>query len=226
MLLFERLADPADRSLLVEASGDVGIDLDVGEASTGVAPLHHELEFVPGAEPCGLTGRRHGVVPDPGLEPVRVEDDRPTAVHRLQCVGVQLRLVLTDGRIPSGPLGLDERERRSVVAPQHVVDAALTGLARHSGDLEFAVASSVEAPSGFAERQVDEEVARFGLGVVVIVGHGGGASLRHLHVCSEPLDLGGQRCVLLGELPLALQCRSVGGRLCLELADPGRRRRR
>jgi hypothetical protein len=67
------------------------------------------------------------------LVAVGVEDDRALAELRLQAVGVELGLLLAR-RVASrrGALGLHQRQRLAVVAPQHVVDEALALVVGHA----------------------------------------------------------------------------------------------
>ena len=100
---------------------------------------------------------------------VGVEDDRPLAELLLQTVRIEFRLLLSDTRIPLCPLGFDQPQRFAVVAPQHVIDKALRRVVRHAGDRKFPVLRLVERPTGFVEQQIDEIIAGFRLGIVVVV---------------------------------------------------------
>jgi hypothetical protein len=48
-----------------------------------------------------------GVVPNPVIVAVAVEDDRALAVLRLQAVGLELGLLLADARVLARAFGLD-----------------------------------------------------------------------------------------------------------------------
>ena len=67
-------------------------------------------------------------------------------------------------------LGLDEAERLTVGAPQHVVDVTDSLPVRHAGNFELRVFRLVERPADFLQKEVDEAVAGLGFVVVVCVG--------------------------------------------------------
>ena len=100
----EPLDDPLDGLDLVHAAGDAG----VGRRSWSAAPGWRRwkmqvLEAVLGVEAVELAGRLAlGVVPDPDVVAVGVEDDRALAVVLLQAVGVALGL-------GAARLGVDRR---------------------------------------------------------------------------------------------------------------------
>jgi hypothetical protein len=170
----EGLGDAADRAHLVVALDDRRADRRRGERAARLAPLDHELELRLLVEPLYPARRIARVVPEPVLVAVGVEDHRPLAELPLQAVGVELGLLLSDARVAARALGLHQRERLAVVAPQHVIDEALARAprrsGRHAGDREFAIALLVERPAGLLQQQIDEGVAGFRLGVVVRVG--------------------------------------------------------
>jgi len=198
---------------------DRRVDLKRGQWLAAGSPLDQQLQLVLGVEALHRARRIVGVVPQPGLVAVGVEDDRPLAEHGLQAVGVELRLLLAHRRIAPGPLRLDQPERRAVVAPQHVVDEPGTLVVGHAGDLELAVAWLVEGPAGFGQQHVDERVAGLGLVVVVIVRARGVRRLDRSDLRSKFGDLLFQRGVLLvgpGEIGI-LRC--VLGCLGLELLE-------
>ena len=89
------------------------------------AALNHQFQLGLLVEPLHRARRVAGVVPDPVLVAVGVEDDRALAVLRFQAVGVELGLLLPDLGILLGALGLHQRQRLAVVTPQHVIDEAL-----------------------------------------------------------------------------------------------------
>ena len=60
------------------------------------------------------------------LVAVAVEDDRTLAELLLQTIGIELRLLLADARIALGALGLDQPKGLAVVAPEDVINEALT----------------------------------------------------------------------------------------------------
>ncbi len=216
LLLGEGVVHGTDGPALVVALDDRRVDRGVRKRCARRTTLHHQLELVPGIEPLDLARRvACGVVPEPVLVAVGVEDHRPAPRHLLQAVGVQLRLLLADLRVLLGALRLDDGERQSVGAPEDVVHVAATVCRRHTGDRVLAVAFLGEWPARLGEQYVDEAVARLGLGVVVVVdrllGRANGRDLP-----PESLDLGvlgrGQ-VVTLGQLlrvPLVLRAEPRG----------------
>ena len=160
------------------------------------------------------------------LVAVRVEDDRPPPELLLQAIGVELRLLLADLRGLLRALGLDQRQRLAVVAPQHVVDEALALLVGHAADFELAVARLVERPAGFLEQQVDEVVAGLGLGVVVRVRLRGARLLRLGHLGAQALQLLVQRGLVRQQRRELFVALAQPGLQLLELVDGLLRNRR
>ncbi len=101
---------------------------------------------------------------------VGIENHRALAEALLQAIRVQLRLLLSHACIPPRALGFHQRQGLAVVAPQQIVDEALALVVGHAVDLELAVTRLIELPARLLQQQVDESVARLGLGVVVRVG--------------------------------------------------------
>ena len=84
---------------LVMALDDGGVDRRAGEREPRLTALDQQLQLVAGVEALHLAGRvAGGVVPDPVLVAVGVEDHRPAAELLLQAVGVELGLLLADLR--------------------------------------------------------------------------------------------------------------------------------
>jgi hypothetical protein len=95
------------------------------------------------------------------LVAVGIEDDRPPAELRLQAIGVKLRLLLAHAGVAPSALGLDQRERLAVVAPEHIVHGAPTLLVGHAADFELAILRLIERPDGLLEQQIDEIIPGF-----------------------------------------------------------------
>ena len=164
----ELLAYAADRPLLVVAFDDGPVDRTPGQRQAGRAPPHHEFEFVAGVVALHTAGRVVGcVVPQPGLEPVGVIDDRTATGHDREAVGVQLGLVLARAGVPRGAFGFDHGQRQPVRTPQDVVGEPLPVGARHALHGELADARGVRIPTRLSQVGVDEAHARARLGVVV-----------------------------------------------------------
>jgi hypothetical protein len=170
LVALERLGDPADGALLVEPLDDVAVDVFGRQRLARLAALDHQRQLVLLEEALDRPRRMPPVVPDPVVVAVRVEDDRPLPVLLLQAVGIELGLLLAGARVLAGALGLDQGERPAVVAAQHVVDIADAGRVRHAGHFNFGCARRLRLEAGLANEQVDEQVAGFGLAVVVGVG--------------------------------------------------------
>ncbi len=114
-------------------------------------------------------------------------------------------------RVPGGALGLDERQRLAVVAPQHIVHIAEACVIGHAGDFHLVAHRRVEGPACFFEQHVDEGLASVGFGVVVGVRLGGVGLLRGGHGLAQGLQFGIQRSVVL------LGCGQCG----VTLLEPG-----
>ena len=167
---------------------------------------------------AGDGSRRVGeVVPQVGLVAVGVEDDRTLAVHRLQAVGVEFRLLLSDFRIDGGLLRLHHRQRLAVVSPQDVVGITDARLGRHARHFVFTVLFSVQSPTGAFQSEIDDELA--GLVLVPVVGLGDALVLRldgreaFTQRFQFALDLlaGLRRCIPLGLQGLQLLDAGWGG---------------
>ena len=202
LLAVERITHGLDRPHLVRPTSDVGVRLRRRQGELGLATLDQQLQLVAGVEALGLTRRvAAGVVPDPVLVAVGVEDHRPPAELLLQAVGVELGLLLADlGRL-GGALGLDHRQRQTIGAPQDVVDEALALGVGHAGDRVLAVALLIQRPPGLVQQDVDEQVACGSLVVVARVRGCGCLSRSDLRLELGDLGLvGGEPLVLLGQL--------------------------
>ena len=170
MVAFKGLADAANGARLVVALDDVLVDLGRGQHLARGAPLDEQFKLGLLVETLHLPGRIPSVVPQPVLVAIGIEDHRALAEARLQAIRVQLGLLLSCARIPPRALGLHQRQGFAVVAPQDVVDKTFALVVGHAGDFELAVARLRKRPTSFLEQQVDESIARLGLGVVVRVG--------------------------------------------------------
>ena len=127
-------------------------------------------------EPGDRTWRVVEIIPQEGLVAIGIEDDRTLAVHRLQAVGVELRLLLPDFRIDGGLLRLDHRQRLPVVSPEDVVGITDARLGRHARHFVFTVLFSVQSPTGAFQSEIDDEFP--GLVLVPVVGLGDALVLR------------------------------------------------
>ena len=107
--LRELLADAANGPLLVVPLDDVVLHLRHIERGALGSANDQGRELVLLVEPGDRTWRVGEVIPQAGLVPVGVEDDRTLAMHRLQAVGVELRLLLAHRRVDGGLLRLHHR---------------------------------------------------------------------------------------------------------------------
>ena len=152
LVLLEGLCHAPNGAMLVVAFDDLLVDRQPPDCLPARAALDQQLQFVLLVEARDLAWRIGGVVPDPVVVAIGVEDDGSLAEVLFQAIGIELRLLLAGPRIPLGPLGLDQRQWLVAVAPEHVVDEALALGVRHAVDGEFAVARLVELPAGFFEQ--------------------------------------------------------------------------
>ncbi|SLH03662.1 Uncharacterised protein [Mycobacteroides abscessus subsp. abscessus] len=236
VLGLEPLGDGADRPLLVRPTGDLLGYGHLAERLPRRPTGDEELEFVTGVKTGDLPRRIAQVIPEVMFEPIAVVDDRPPAELLLEAIGIQLRLLLTGKRIDGCLLRLDDRQRQTVRAPQHVVDESVLAVG-HSGDGELAVPFLVEHPAGLTEHEIDQVAPGLRLVVVVRVGGCGARLLRGVDLGAQLRDqllvagllefrrLGGlvaglELCdeVLLLGFGL-LELRVLGGQLGLELAE-------
>ena len=91
-------------------------------------------------------------------------------MHRLQAVGVELRLLLAYRRVYGGLLRFHHRQRLAVVSPEDIVGIADARLVRHARHLVFTVLFPVQRPTGALQIQIDDELAS--LVLVPVVGLG------------------------------------------------------
>ena len=215
LLAVERIADCLDGAHLVGATGDVGVRLSGAQRELGLATLDQQFEFVAGVEALGLARWvAAGVVPDPVLVAVGIEDDRSPTELRLEAIGVELGLLLADFRRLRGPLGLDHRQGESIRSPQNVVDEPVALGVGHTGDRVLPVTLLLQRPAGLVEQDVDEQVAGGGLVVVTRVRCGFGLGCGDLS-----LQLGDLRIARRDKLVLLGQRAGVGLVLLLELGS-------
>ena len=164
---FEGLADSPDAARLIVPLDDCLVDCGLGEHFSAGTPLDEKFQLFLLVESLHLSGRVVRVVPQPVVIAVGVEDHRPPAEPRLQTVGVELRLLLADPRVPLGALGFHQGERLAVVSPEDVIDESLPLGVGHAADLELPVLGRSECPARFPKQEVNEMIACFRFGIVV-----------------------------------------------------------
>jgi hypothetical protein len=218
LLLGECGIDGADGMVLVMPLDDGRVDDGLRQRLSGMPTVNEQPQLVTGEKSRHLARRvAGGVVPQPVLVAVGVEDHRAAAERLLQAVGVELGLLLAHLGTLGGAFGLDHRQRQPVAAPQHVVDVSLAAVRWHAGDLELPVARFGQWPARLGEQQVDEGIPGFGFGVVAgvdgLVGRLGGGDLGDQ--LGDVGVLGGEVFVFGRERP------GVGGVLGFELLGQG-----
>ena len=129
---------------------------------------NQELQAVFGVEAVELPGRPvAGVVPDPNVEAVGVEDHRPLPVLLLQAIGVALGLGAPHFRIGGCFLGLDDRQRFAVTVVQNIIrtaDAALGWLILDFdllADFVGGLARGCDFPARIRQLCVNQSATRF-----------------------------------------------------------------
>ncbi|AUX23849.1 uncharacterized protein SOCEGT47_043790 [Sorangium cellulosum] len=151
----------------VSAAGDLGVRRERVERHP-VLPLEAEVvQARLGVEAVHLAGRlAEHVIPEEGLDPVGVVDDRPVPVPLLERIGVERRLLLPESGVLRRLLRLDEAERFSIVAPEHIVDRALARLCGLAVDLDLLAdllgggAARPHVPARLAQVVIDELLPR------------------------------------------------------------------
>ena len=151
---------------MVRPVDDLLVDRRGGDRLSAGAAVDQQLQLVLLVEPLDLPWRVVQVVPHPGLEAVAVIDDRALPGHLFQAVGIQLGLLLAVGGADSRPLGFQQRQRKFVPAPHHVVHEAFAAFIRHADDRILARVCPVWVPFGFTQHHVDEQAAGRRLAVV------------------------------------------------------------
>ena len=111
----------------------------------------------------------------------------------LQAIGIELGLLLADARVLARALGLDQRQRLAVIAAQHVIDKTFAGNIRHAGDTNFGRIGRRRIEAGFAQQQVDEQIAGLGLAIIVRIGGGLVGGLDGRDLALQRSDLGFER---------------------------------
>lgn len=91
-----------------------------------------------------------GIVPNPVIITVGIEDYRPLPVLRLQTVGIELGLLLADTWVLARALRLNQRQRFAVIAAQYVVDIADAGRIRHALNFNFDCVRRLGVETSFA----------------------------------------------------------------------------
>ena len=163
----EPLADAADGELLVGAPRDRLVDARVGDVAAS-APLDHPLQLVEAVEAHERARVRIEAVDAADLVAVRVVEDGRVAVLRLEARAVQLHLVAPRLRVDAGLLRLDDRQRLSVLAEEHVVAESLARGIGHAVHLDLdagllgdtLVFNLQHVPAGLLQIGVDVEPAR------------------------------------------------------------------
>ena len=179
---FQRLADPADGSLLVVPFHNRAVDLSRCQGLTGCSPLDQKLQFRLLVESLHRARRVARIIPEPLLVAVGVKDHRPPAESGLQTVGIEFRLLLPHPGVSLGPLGLHQCQGDAVIPPEDVIDepfpfgyaqgpllVAERSRSPHAGYFIFPVPFLVQGPAGLLEEQIDEVIPGFGFGIVVTV---------------------------------------------------------
>jgi hypothetical protein len=165
------------------------IDGGLGERFSAGTPLDEKLQLFLLVESLHLSGRVVRVVPQPVVIAVGVEDHRPPVEPRLHAVGVKLRLLLADPRVPPGALGFHQGERLAVVSPEDVIDESLPRGVGHAADFELPVLGRSECPSRFPKQEVNEMIAGFRLGIVVGIRLGGAGLPGRGHLGPQAFEL-------------------------------------
>ncbi|EKD97990.1 MAG: hypothetical protein ACD_23C00639G0001 [uncultured bacterium] len=174
--------------MLVVAVDDVVVDDRVSELFAAGAALNQQLQLRLLEKALHGPGRVAGIVPNPVLVAVGVKDDGALAILGLQAVGIQLGLLLAHCGVLAGALGLHQRQRLAVVAPQHIIHVANALVVGHAADFNLEVLL-IQLPASLFEQQVDEVVAGFGFGIVVRVRLGGIGLLGGGHFGAQLLQL-------------------------------------
>ena len=170
------LADTANGPFLVVPLDDVVLHLRHIERGALGSANDQGRELVLLVEPGDRTWRVGEVIPQAGLVPVGVEDDRALAMHRFQAVGVELRLLLAHRRVDGGFLRLHHRQRLAVVSPEDIIGIADARLGRHARHFVFTGLFPVQRPTGALQIEIDNE--RAGLVLVPVVDLGDALVLR------------------------------------------------
>ena len=170
LVALKGLQHAANGALLVVALHNARRNRQVGQRLARGAALVHQLQLVPRVKALHRAGRAGGVVPHPVFITVGAVDHGAVAGAFFQAVGIQAGLLLALLGTAAGALGFHQGQG-PLAAPQHIVHAALALAVGHALYFKFTVALLVQRPARFFEQQVNEQVARGGLVVVV---RGGG----------------------------------------------------
>ena len=170
LVALKGFGNAADGALLVMALHNARCNRQAGQRLARGAALVHQLQLVLGVKALHRARRAGGVVPHPVLVAVGAIDHGAVAGALFQAVGIQAGLLLALLGAAAGALGFHQGQR-PLAAPQHIVHKAFAFVVGHALHFKLAVARLVQRPAGFFEQQVDEQVARCGLVVVV---RGGG----------------------------------------------------
>ena len=147
-----------DGALLIVASGDVPIHHDIFQARPHGLEIEQLFQV-----PLGVDGGTFAlgieIVNDVGLEAVGQKDDRAAVILLFQQVGVQLCLLAGFGHIHAGALGLNDCQRATIIAVEHIVGIADLALVGHTGQLYLVEPVLALCPACVGEHGVDIDLA-------------------------------------------------------------------
>ena len=170
LVALKGFGNAANGALLVVALHNARRNRQAGQRFARSAALVHQLQFVFGMKALHRARRAGGVVPHPVFITVGAVDHGAVAGALLQAVGIQAGLLLALLGTAAGALGFHNGQG-DFAAPQHIVHKTFALVVGHALYFKLAVALLVQRPARFFEQQVNEQVARGGLVVVV---RGGG----------------------------------------------------
>jgi len=182
---------------------DCGVDTGRCQRPGRSAALYQQLQLILFVETLNRAWRVGGVIPEPVLIAVGRIDQGTLAKLGLQAIGVQLGLLLAHAGVAPGALGLHHCQGLAVVPPQHVIHKTLAFDVGHALHFKFALyvvaLLRVQVPARFLKQQVDIEVTRLRLVVVVDVRCGRVSSFGRSHLGAQLGEFGIQcRRLLLG----------------------------
>ena len=147
-----------DGALLIVASGNAPIHHDIFQARPHGLEIEQLFQIPLGVD-CGTFALGIEIVDDVGLEAVGQEDDRAAVILLFQQVGVQLCLLAGFGHIHAGALGLNDCQRATIIAVEHIVGIADLALVGHTGQLYLIEPVAPLRPAGVGEHGVDIDFA-------------------------------------------------------------------
>ena len=95
------------------------------------------LQIRLGKNPAGPALRRSQIVPNVGIKAVGHKQNRTPAGHFFQTICVQLGLLGADLRVFGGSFRLHDGQRQTVLAVQHIVRIAHSGIIGHARQFHF-----------------------------------------------------------------------------------------